>query len=120
MFAPGALPSQSGQFADHWSTGVNPGTGGSEAGFNFYTANLERKYFSVYFKSKVGVSFTEWVRLLRISRAKELMAAREASIAGRITSRAIRALSSRFSGSAIPIKNWSDATGPPDSPMFRR
>lgn len=43
-------------------------------------AGLEKKYFSVYFRSKVGISFTEWLRLLRVSRAKELMGVREASI----------------------------------------
>ncbi len=44
-------------------------------------ARLERKYFSVYFKSKVGLSFTAWVRLFRVSRAKELMAVGETPIA---------------------------------------
>lgn len=43
-------------------------------------AGLERKYFSAYFHSKVGISFSQWVRLLRVSRAKELMELREASI----------------------------------------
>lgn len=43
-------------------------------------AGLERKYFSVYFRSKVGISFTDWLRLLRVTRAKELMEARDASI----------------------------------------
>ncbi len=41
---------------------------------------LERKYFSVYFRSKVGLSFSEWIRVLRVARAKELMEMREASI----------------------------------------
>ena len=43
-------------------------------------AGLERKYFSAYFRSKVGISFTEWLRLLRVNRAVELMEVREASI----------------------------------------
>jgi AraC-like DNA-binding protein len=43
-------------------------------------AKLERKYFSAYFRSKVGTPFTEWLRFLRVSRAKELMEGREASI----------------------------------------
>lgn len=43
-------------------------------------AGLERKYFSSYFRLKVGVSFSEWLRQLRVSRAKELMAVRDASI----------------------------------------
>src|SRR5713101_6035419 len=36
-------------------------------------AGLERKYFSVYFRSKVGISFSEWLRFLRVTRAKNLM-----------------------------------------------
>ncbi len=32
-------------------------------------AGLERKYFSAFFHSKVGATFTEWVRILRVSRA---------------------------------------------------
>jgi transcriptional regulator GlxA family with amidase domain len=43
-------------------------------------ADLERKYFSAYFYSKVGISFTEWLRLVRVTRSKDLMEAREASI----------------------------------------
>jgi len=43
-------------------------------------AGLERKYFSVYFRSKVGISFSEWLRFLRVTRAKNLMEVREASI----------------------------------------
>ena len=43
-------------------------------------ARLERKYFSTYFRSKVGISFSEWVRLLRVARAKRLIETREASI----------------------------------------
>ncbi len=43
-------------------------------------ARLERKYFSTYFRSKVGISFSEWLRLLRVTRAKRLMEMGEASI----------------------------------------
>lgn len=43
-------------------------------------AGLERKYFSAFFHSKVGATFTEWVRILRVSRAMELMGVRDDSI----------------------------------------
>jgi len=43
-------------------------------------ADLERKYFSAYFRSKAGIPFTEWLRVLRVNRAKELMEEGEASI----------------------------------------
>ena len=43
-------------------------------------ARLERKYFSTYFRSKVGISFSEWLRLQRVTRAKELMETGDASI----------------------------------------
>ena len=36
-------------------------------------AGLERKYFSAFFRSKVGVPFTEWIRLLRVDRAETLI-----------------------------------------------
>jgi AraC-like DNA-binding protein len=39
-------------------------------------AHLERKYFSAFFRSKVGIPFREWLRLLRIRRAMELMRVR--------------------------------------------
>jgi transcriptional regulator GlxA family with amidase domain len=45
-----------------------------------HAAGLERKYFSALFHSKVGISFSEWFRLIRVTRAKELMEVREASI----------------------------------------
>lgn len=32
-------------------------------------AQRESKYFSVYFKRKVGVSFTDWLHIVRLSRA---------------------------------------------------
>lgn len=43
-------------------------------------AGLERKYFSVYFRSKVGLRYTEWLRLVRVQRAKELMDAEDVTI----------------------------------------
>ncbi len=43
-------------------------------------AGLETKYFSAYFRSKVGISFTEWLRLLRVSRATELIQGRDVSV----------------------------------------
>jgi transcriptional regulator GlxA family with amidase domain len=43
-------------------------------------AGLERKYFSAFFRSKVGITFTEWIRLLRVRRSMELMRAHDDSI----------------------------------------
>lgn len=43
-------------------------------------AGLERKYFSAYFRAKVGISFSKWLGLVRVTRAKALMRVREASI----------------------------------------
>ena len=43
-------------------------------------AGLERKYFSAFFHSKVGATFTEWIRVLRVCRAMELMRAHDDSI----------------------------------------
>ncbi len=44
-------------------------------------AGLERKYFSAFFHSKVGLTFTEWIRILRVERGMELMRAHDDSIA---------------------------------------
>ena len=41
---------------------------------------LESSYFSTYFRAKVGITFTEWLRLVRIEKAIELMKARDFSI----------------------------------------
>jgi transcriptional regulator GlxA family with amidase domain len=43
-------------------------------------AGLERKYFSAFFHSKVGTTFTEWIRILRVKRSMELMRAHDESI----------------------------------------
>ncbi len=38
---------------------------------------LEKSYFSSYFHDKVGITFTEWLRQVRIEKAMELMKARD-------------------------------------------
>lgn len=43
-------------------------------------AGLERKYFSAFFHSKVGTTFTDWIRILRVRRSMELMRAHDHSI----------------------------------------
>ena len=43
-------------------------------------AALERSYFSSYFRAKVGITFTEWLRHVRIEKAMELMKAGDFSI----------------------------------------
>ncbi len=44
-------------------------------------AALERSYFSSYFHAKVGITFTEWLRQVRIEKAMALMKAGDFSIA---------------------------------------
>lgn len=43
-------------------------------------ASLEPKYFSVYFKQRVGLCFRDWLVTLRIEQAEKLMASRDLSI----------------------------------------
>lgn len=43
-------------------------------------AGLERKYFSAYFRLKTGVTFTSWLRRVRVDRAMQLMHQGEISI----------------------------------------
>jgi len=43
-------------------------------------AALESTYFSSYFRAKVGITFTEWLRQVRIEKAMELMKASDSSI----------------------------------------
>ena len=43
-------------------------------------AALESSYFSFYFRAKVGITFTEWLRQVRIRKAMELMKASDCSI----------------------------------------
>ncbi len=43
-------------------------------------AALESSYFSSYFRAKVGITFTEWLRQVRIRKAMKLMKASDFSI----------------------------------------
>ncbi len=43
-------------------------------------AALESSYFSSYFHAKVGITFTDWLRQVRISKAMELLKSRDFSI----------------------------------------
>jgi len=43
-------------------------------------AALESSYFSSYFRAKVGITFTDWLRQVRIRKAMELMKAGDFSI----------------------------------------
>lgn len=43
-------------------------------------AAMERSYFSVFFREKVGITFRDWVRELRIGEARKLMAQHNYSI----------------------------------------
>ncbi len=43
-------------------------------------AAMERSYFSVFFREKVGVTFRDWVRELRVSEARKLMTQHNYSI----------------------------------------
>ena len=43
-------------------------------------AALESSYFSSYFHAKVGITFTDWLRQVRISKAVELMKTSDFSI----------------------------------------
>ena|SRR5882762_502147 len=45
-------------------------------------AGLETKYFSAYFHSKVGIRFRDWIRALRVERAKQLIRNQYSGIAG--------------------------------------
>ena len=39
-------------------------------------AHLERKYFSAFFRSKVGIRFRDWIAVLRVKHAMDAMRAR--------------------------------------------
>ncbi len=41
---------------------------------------LESSYFSSYFRAKVGITFTDWLRQVRVEKAMELMKANDFSI----------------------------------------
>ncbi|MDA2939275.1 AraC family transcriptional regulator, partial [Acidobacteria bacterium AH-259-A15] len=43
-------------------------------------AGLEKKYFSVFFHEKVGMTFTGWLAHVRVARAMELIKTRNYSI----------------------------------------
>ncbi len=43
-------------------------------------AALESSYFSTYFRANVGITFTDWLRQVRIEKAMELMKAKDFSI----------------------------------------
>lgn len=43
-------------------------------------AGLEEKYFSAFFHSKTGVCFKDWLAYIRVTRAMEMMKARDHSI----------------------------------------
>ncbi len=43
-------------------------------------AALESSYFSSYFRAKAGITFTDWLRRVRVEKAMELMKARDFSI----------------------------------------
>jgi len=43
-------------------------------------AALESSYFSSYFRAKVGITFTDWLRQVRIEKAMELMKSRDFAI----------------------------------------
>ena len=43
-------------------------------------AALDSSYFSVYFHAKVGITFTDWLRQVRVKKAMELMKTSDFSI----------------------------------------
>jgi AraC-like DNA-binding protein len=43
-------------------------------------AALESSYFSSYFRAKVGITFTDWLRQVRVEKAMDLMKTRDFSI----------------------------------------
>ncbi len=43
-------------------------------------AALESSYFSSYFRAKVGITFTDWLRHVRVEKAMELLKANDFSI----------------------------------------
>ncbi len=43
-------------------------------------AALESSYFSSYFRARVGINFTDWLRQVRIRKAMELMKSRDFAI----------------------------------------
>jgi AraC-like DNA-binding protein len=43
-------------------------------------ACLEKKYFSAYFRKKVGIRYSTWINLLKIERAKSLLGSEDYQI----------------------------------------
>ncbi len=43
-------------------------------------AATEKTYFSTFFRKKVGITFTDWLRRLRVAKAMEIMRTRNQSI----------------------------------------
>ena len=43
-------------------------------------AATEKTYFSTFFRKKVGITFTDWLRQLRVAKAIEIMKTRNQSI----------------------------------------
>jgi len=43
-------------------------------------AGLDSSYFSTYFRAKVGITFTRWLRQVRVEKAMELMKSRDFAI----------------------------------------
>ncbi len=43
-------------------------------------AALDSSYFSSYFRAKVGITFTDWLRQVRVKKAMELMKLRDFAI----------------------------------------
>ena len=44
-------------------------------------AGYERTYFSTYFRAKVGITYTQWLTALRVSRAVALLTSTHLSVA---------------------------------------
>ena len=44
-------------------------------------ACLERKYFSAFFRARVGIGFAQWQRTMRIEQAADILRSRDESVA---------------------------------------
>ena len=72
-------------------------------------AGLERKYFSVFFHSKVGLTFTEWIRILRVEFGFSYTFTADDAQIGKVTFRAVAVISG--ARDALPADN--EAIAPP-------
>ena len=43
-------------------------------------AATEKTYFSTFFRKKVGITFTDWIRRIRVAKAMDIMKTRNESI----------------------------------------